>query len=197
MLLGWDIDILTEAEESERRQKEISTRSAIFMEALDVDDVIAHLLVAEGFTSIEELVDTPSSELNDIEGFSEEISIELQARAQNYLDAKKKELQEKQQKLGITDDLIELEGMKPAFAIKLGDAGVKTRDDLADLAGDELVDILGEDKITEAAANKMIMKAREHWFADENESEQETSEKSEDDTTSEGKKPDTESTDNA
>ena len=174
MLLGWDIDILTEAEESERRQKEISTRSAIFMEALDVDDVIAHLLVAEGFTSIEELVDTPAAELNDIEGFSEEISTELQARAQNYLDAKKKELKEKQQKLGITDDLVELDGMKPAFAIKLGDAGIKTRDDLADLAGDELVEILGEDKITEAAANKMIMKAREHWFADEAKEEADT-----------------------
>lgn len=167
MLLGWDIDILTEAEESERRQKEFNTRSAIFMEALDVDDVIAHLLVAEGFTSIEEIVETPTAELNQIEGFSEEISSELQNRAKNWLDAKAKELAEKQKELGITDDLISLDGLKPALAIKLGENGVKTLDDLADLAGDELVEIVGEDQMTQSEANKLIMAARQHWFAEE------------------------------
>ncbi|MGE4314425.1 MAG: transcription termination factor NusA [Pseudobdellovibrionaceae bacterium] len=172
MLLGWDIDILTEAEESERRQKEFNTRSAIFMEALDVDDVIAHLLVAEGFTSIEEIVETPTAELNQIEGFSEEISAELQNRAKNWLDAKAKELKTKQKELGITDDLIALEGLKPALAIKLGENGVKTLDDLADLAGDELVEIIGEDQMTQTDANKLIMAARQHWFAEEETAEE-------------------------
>jgi len=137
------------------------------MEAMDVDDVIAHLLVAEGFTSIEEIVETPVAELNQIEGFSDEISSELQNRAKNWLEAKAKELAEKQKELGITDDLIALDGLKPALAIKLGENGVKTLDDLADLAGDELVEIVGEDQMTQSEANKLIMAARQHWFAEE------------------------------
>src|SRR5690606_22964010 len=104
LLSGWDIDILTEAEESERRAEEFKKRSALFIEALDVDEVIAHLLVAEGFTSIEEIAETPIDELNRIEGFEEEVSIELQNRAQSWLDAKQKLLREKQKELGIQDD---------------------------------------------------------------------------------------------
>jgi N utilization substance protein A len=164
MLTGWDIDIMTEAEESERRAEEFKTRSTLFITALDVDDVIAHLLVAEGFTSIEEIAETPIEELNHIEGFEEEVSIELQNRAIAYLDAQAKELAEKQESLGINDDLVTLEGLTPAQVIKLGESDIKTRDDLADLAGDELVEILGEGQMTEQDANKVIMAARAHWF---------------------------------
>lgn len=167
MLVGWDIDILTEAEESERRASEFKTRSALFMEALDVDDVIAHLLVAEGFSKVEEIIETPVEELNQIEGFEEEISAELQNRAASYLEVKQKELAEKQAELGIQDDLMTAQGLTPAQIIKLGEGEIKTLDDLADLAADELVELLGEDQITEKDANAVIMAARAHWFEEE------------------------------
>ncbi len=167
ILTGWDIDILTEAEESERRSEEFRTRSSLFMEALDVDDVIAHLLVAEGFSSVEEIAETPLAELNDIEGFEEEISAELQNRANNWITQKEQELREKQDELGIQEDLITFDGLRPDWIMKLGENEVKSLDDLADLAADELIEILGSDKITTAQANDIIMKAREHWFADE------------------------------
>lgn len=167
ILTEWDIDILTEAEESERRAEEFTTRSTLFIEALDVDEVIAHLLVAEGFTKIEEIAETPIEELNHIEGFEEEVSIELQNRAQTYLDAKEAELKENQEKLGLQEDLITLDGISPDQLIKLGENGIKTRDDLADLAGDELIEIMGEGMLTVKEADAIIMKAREHWFADE------------------------------
>lgn len=167
MLLGWDIDIMTEAEESERRAEEFKTRSTLFIEALDVDDVIAHLLIAEGFTSVEEIAETPIEELNQIEGFEEEISQELINRAEAWLEERQKELAAKQAELGIADDLITMEGLNPDTVIKLGEGGIKTRDDLADLASDELVEILGEDKMSTTDAEKLIMKAREHWFADQ------------------------------
>ncbi|MCB1784024.1 MAG: transcription termination/antitermination protein NusA [Alphaproteobacteria bacterium] len=172
ILTGWDIDIMTEAEESERRAEEFRTRSALFMEALDVDDVIAHLLVAEGFSKVQEIVDTPIYELNEIEGFEEEISTELQNRAKNWLAAKAAELKEKQESLGIKDDLMTAEGLLPSQILKLGEEGVKTLDDLADLAGDELVEILGEDQLTVREANDIIMKARAHWFEGEEEAAQ-------------------------
>jgi N utilization substance protein A len=176
MLTGWDIDIMTEAEESERRAEEFKTRSALFIEALDVDDVIAHLLVAEGFATVEELADTSVDELNRIQGFEEEISNELVTRAQNFLAAKKKELEQKQKELGMNDDLVSIEGLSPAQLIKIGEAGIKTRDDLADLAADELVEMLGAGQITEKDANVVIMNARAHWFADEQAAQTQTEE---------------------
>lgn len=167
MLTGWDIDVMTEEQESERRAEEFKTRSTLFMDAMDVDDVIAHLLVAEGFTTVEEIVETPIEELNEIEGFEEEISIELQNRAANWLAQKASELQEKQEVLGIADDLINAEGLSANQILKLGEKGIKTLDDLADLAGDELVELLGAEQITEKNANEVILKAREHWFVEE------------------------------
>lgn len=167
MLLGWDIDILTEEEESDRRQKEFNTRSSTFMEGLDVDEVIAQLLVAEGFATIEEVSEAPLSELAQIEGFSEEIATELQNRATNFLKAKEEEFKAQQKKLGIKDDLVEMDGVSYETALLLAKADVKSKDDLADLAGDELLEILGEDKITLPDANALIMKARESWFAEE------------------------------
>lgn len=167
ILTGWDIDILTEAEESERRAEELRTRSSLFKEALDVDDVIAHLLVVEGFTKVEEIAETPIDELNDIEGFEESVSQELQNRARTFLEAKEKEFREKQAQLGLQDDLISLPGLKPQQLLKLGEAGIKSRDDLADLAADELLEILGEGQMTMRDANDVIMGARAHWFADE------------------------------
>lgn len=167
ILTGWDIDIMTEAEESERRASEFKTRSGLFMEALDVDDVIAHLLVAEGFTKVQELAETPVEELNDIEGFEEEISQELQNRAKTYLELKAKELSEKQSELGLAEDLTSFAGLLPSQILIIGEKGVKTLDDLADLAGDELIEMLGEGQLTGREANDVIMAARAHWFEEE------------------------------
>jgi len=173
-LTGWDIDILTEAEESERRSEEFRVRSQMFIDALDVDDVIAHLLVTEGFTSIEDVAFIPIEDLSGIEGFDEEVADELRQRAQAYLEQQNEKLTERRRELGVSDELAAVEGLNPAMLVTLGEAGVKTLDDLADLATDELIDkkdgILKAHELGRAEAEAMIMAARAHWFADEKKS---------------------------
>jgi N utilization substance protein A len=166
-LSGWDIDILTEAEESERRQQEFQNRSAMFVEALDVDDVIAHLLVTEGFSSAEEVAFVPLEDLLDIEGFDEDVAEELRARARNYLERRDQELNQRRVELGVEDDLATLEGVTPSMLVTLGENGIKSRDDLGDLAADELQDLIKTPPLSADAANAIIMAARAHWFADE------------------------------
>jgi N utilization substance protein A len=165
-LTRWDIDILTEAEESERRQEEYRRRTGIFVEALDVDDMIAGLLVTEGFTSVEELAFTPPDELADIEGFDENVAAELISRAELYLQRRDAELDDKRVALGVSDEIAGIEQLTAAMLVQLGEKGVKTRDDLADLAGDELIEIVGKDAMDEETANAIIMAARAHWFDD-------------------------------
>ena len=142
-LTGWDIDILTEAEESERRTEEFRTRTKMFIDALDVDDVIAHLLVTEGFTSLEEVAFVPIEELADIEGFEADIADELRNRAQAYLAEQNEILDQRRREIGVSDELAAIERLTPAMLVRLGEAGIKTLDDLADLASDELIEILG------------------------------------------------------
>jgi N utilization substance protein A len=167
-LTGWDIDILTEAEESERRTEEFRTRSQMFIEALDIDDVIAHLLVTEGFTSVEEVAYVAHEDLAGIEGFDEDVAAELQERARHFLAEQNERLEARRQELGVEDALAELEGLTPAMLVALGEKGVKTLDDLADLAGDELVEMVqGRAKLSQDEANEIIMAARAHWFTDE------------------------------
>lgn len=166
-LSGWNIDIMTEAEESEKRQAEFNSRSSLFMEAMDVDEVIAHLLVVEGFTNIEEITETPVEELATIEGFDEDVAGELQNRAIEFLENKSQEFEKKSQELGLSEDLVNIEGLNIDMLIKLGENDVKTVDDLGDLAGDELQEILGEGVLTNSQANEIIMEARKGWFADE------------------------------
>jgi len=166
-LTRWDIDILTEAEESERRQEEFRRRTGLFVEGLDVDDVIAGLLVTEGFNTIEEVAFVPHEELAEIEGFNETIAEELIRRAEAHLVRRDEALTEQRVAMGVSDDVASFEFFTPQMLVTLGEKGVKTLDDLADLAGDELVEILGEEVIDEAAANEIIMAARAHWFEDE------------------------------
>jgi transcription termination/antitermination protein NusA len=167
-LTGWDIDILTEAEESERRTEEFRTRSKMFIEALDVDDVIAHLLVTEGFTSVEDVGFVPLGELSGIEGFDEDIANELQQRARTFLDEQNVKLEARRRELGVGDDIAALAGVTPALLVAVGEKGIKTLDDLADLAGDELVEMaLPALKVDLEQANAIIMAARAHWFAGE------------------------------
>ncbi len=167
MLTGWDIDILTEKEESERRQQESATRTALFVEALAVDDVIAHLLVTEGFTRVEQIADTAIDELAEIEGFDAEVAGELQERAKTWLQETAAKLEARRKEFGVSDEVVALPGLTVEMAVKLGEKGVKTLDDVGDLASDELREIIGNDNLTENKANEIIMAARAHWFADE------------------------------
>jgi N utilization substance protein A len=138
-LTGWDIDILTEAEESERRQKEFAERSNMFMESLDVDETVAQLLSSEGFTSVEDLAFVPVEELADIEGFDAETAEELQNRAKDYLDRIEKELDDKRKALGVKDELAEVPGVTTKMMVALGENDVKTVEDLAGCATDDLI----------------------------------------------------------
>ncbi len=163
-LTRWDIDILTEAEESARRQEEFHRRTGLFVEALDVDDMIAGLLVTEGFTTIEELAFVPPDELADIEGFDETVAAELISRADAFLQRRDTALNDQRVAFGVSDDIAGIEALTPTMLVQLGEKGVKTLDDLADLASDELVEIVGSDHLDETAANEIIMAARAHWF---------------------------------
>jgi len=169
MLVGWDIDIMTEEEESTRRAEEFKSRSELFITALDIDEMIAQLLIAEGFSNVREIAETPVEEMMEIEGFDEDIGQELINRSVAWIEAQTKELDNKRAELGIQDDLMTFEGLTPEIIIKLGENDVKSRDDLADLATDELVEILGEGVMKDRDAEALIMKAREHWFAEEDE----------------------------
>lgn len=167
ILLGADIDVLTEAQEQERRATENKVRLERFMEALDVDDMIAHLLIAEGFSTVDEIAEVELSELSEIEGFDEDIATEIQKRAKEFVAKRNAEFQKKSKDLGISDELKTIEGLDQDMIIKLAENSVKTLDDLADLASDELMEILGENALTETEANRVIMAAREHWFENE------------------------------
>ena len=166
-LTGWDIDILTEAEESDRRTEEFRTRSQLYLDALDVDEVIAQLLVTEGFSTVEEVAFVPLEELSTIEGFDEDVAGELRDRARQYLEVREAELTERRKAAGVTDELAGLEGLSAEILVTLGEAGVKTLDDLGDLASDELREIVGETTMTESISDEIIMAARAHWFDDE------------------------------
>lgn len=137
-LTGWQIDIITESQDSERRQKEFAERTALFQEALDVDEVLAQLLVTEGFATVEDLAYVDEAEVASIEGFDEETAQELQARARDFLEREQAELEAKCQSLGVEDALLEVQGLTLPMAVALGEAGLKTVEDLADLATDEL-----------------------------------------------------------
>ncbi|HEV7335621.1 MAG TPA: transcription termination factor NusA [Bosea sp. (in: a-proteobacteria)] len=138
-LTGWDIDILTEAEESERRQKEFVQRTEIFMNALNVDETVGQLLASEGFRSVEEVAYVEPSELSSIEGFDEDTAAEIQTRAQDYLAAVEAEFDEKRRALGVEDELREVEGVTTAMMVALGENDVKSVEDLAGCATDDLV----------------------------------------------------------
>ncbi len=176
-LSQWDIMILTEDEESERRQEEFNSRSQMFIDGLDVDDVLAHLLVTEGFSSVEEIAFVPLEDLLNIEGFDDDIAEELRNRANAFLAEEEERLTEERRKIGVEDDVAAIAGLSPQMLVTLGEAGIKSLDDLGDLASDELIDpgnregegrgVLADYGLDEEQANTIIMAARAHWFDDE------------------------------
>ncbi|ESZ86983.1 MAG: transcription elongation factor NusA [Blastomonas sp. CACIA14H2] len=190
-LTGSAIDIMTEAESSEKRQKEFTERSEMFQNELDVDETLSQLLVAEGFSELEEVAYVSPEELSSIEGFDEELAEELQSRAQEALERREEASREERRGLGVEDALAELPHLTEAMLVTLGKAGIKTLDDLADLATDELIakkrteqrrrdnsapankrpedkgGVLATYGLTEEQGNEIIMAARAHWFEDE------------------------------
>jgi len=138
-LTGWDIDIMTEQEESERRQKEFTDRSKLFMVALDVDEMVGQVLASEGFVSIEEVAYVDAGEIASIEGFDEDTATEIQTRAREYIERLEKELDDKRKQLGVADELREIPGMTTAMMVTIGEDGVKTIEDFAGYAADDLV----------------------------------------------------------
>lgn len=191
-LTGWDIDIVTEAVASERRQEELRRCIRMFVQTLDVDEVVAHLLVTEGFDSLEAVAFVPLEELVEIEGLREEVAEELRARANQVLAECDAKLIEVRRRLGVEDDVAAIEGLTVAMLVVLGLNAVRTKDDLADLATDELTELL-QDKaaleklrvflqandeimnpgmqltdvnLSEEEAGAIVMAARAHWFED-------------------------------
>lgn len=166
-LTGCNIDIMTESEEATRRTNEYTSRTELFMNALDVDEMIAQLLAAEGFTSVVELTFTPLEDLINIEGFDEAIAHEIQSRAIRHLEKTTVESIEKAKELGVSSEIMDLDGMTSQILLKISEAGIKTLDDFADLSGDELLELTQDPDLTIEQANSMIMAARAHWFPDE------------------------------
>ncbi|MCQ8782378.1 transcription termination factor NusA [Mangrovibrevibacter kandeliae] len=188
-LTGWDIDILTEQEESERRQKEFVERSNLFMEALNVDEMVGQVLASEGFSTVEELAYVDRDEIAAIEGFDDDTAEEIQARANSYLEAREAEFDAKRKELGVADELRDISGLTTEMLVALGEDGVKSLDDFAGCAADDLVGWSerkdGETKrftgalsafdVSRADAEAMIMEARRKvgWIEDEPEAEDE------------------------
>ena len=137
-LTKWDIDILTEAEESERRQSEFNEKSEIFIKALDVDEVIAQLLVSEGFLSIEDLIFVEISEISSIEGFDDDTAIEIQSRAKAFIEEENLKQDTRRKELGVQDDLEQIDGMTTSMLVTLGENNIKTLDDFAGCSTDDL-----------------------------------------------------------
>ena len=175
-LTGWDIDIMTEAEESERRQKEFAARTELFVSALDVDETLAQLLASEGFATVEEVAYVDAREVASIEGLDEQTAEELQSRAREFLDRQSAELDARRVELGVLDELKEIDGLTPSMLVALGDAGLKSIEDLAGCDTDELIGwterkaggavkhkgAFSDLEVSAEEANDLIMKARIH-----------------------------------
>ena len=167
LLSGWKIDILTEEQELERRNEDVRSRSKLFVEALDVDEIIAHLLIAEGFTKIEEVAYIDLDEMTSIEGFDGDLALELQTRAKTYLDAQEQRLTERLKELKVAEDLLSVEGLNSEMLVTLADNDVRTLDALADLSTEELLEFLPQGSLSQQKAQDIIMAARAHWFETE------------------------------
>ncbi|KQW43766.1 MULTISPECIES: transcription termination factor NusA [unclassified Roseateles] len=158
-LTGWRINIMSAEESAAKHEVEAESVRKLFVEKLDVDAEVADILIAEGFTSLEEVAYVPMQEMLEIEAFDEDTVNELRTRAKDALLTMEIAREEKVEE--VSQDLRDLEGVTPELLSKLAEGGINTRDDLADLAVDELVELTAQD---EAAARALIMKAREHWF---------------------------------
>jgi N utilization substance protein A len=197
-LTGWDIDILTEQEESERRQKEFNERTQLFMDALDVDEMVGQVLASEGFAQVEELAYVELDEISSIEGFDEDTANELQTRAREYLEKIEAEMDAKRKELGVSDELRTIDGLNSQMLVALGEEGIKTIEDFAGCAADDLVGwterkdgetkrfegIFSKFEVTREEAETMIVQARlaAGWITEEDLVKQQEEEQEQDET---------------
>ena len=172
-LTGWTINVMSEESAAEKLQTESAGTIKVFMEALDVDDDVAEILVQEGFTSLEEIAYVPLEEISSIQDFDEEIANELRSRAKDALLTRAIASEENISKAGIKDDLLNMDGMDNELALALSGIGVLSMEDLAEQSIDELMELEG---MTEEKAGELIMTARAPWFADEEEEASESDE---------------------
>lgn len=163
-LTGWKIEIISEEDESVRRTEEFNKTSQLFIDSLNIDDVIAHLLVSEGFCSLEDVAYVPIEELASIDGFDEDIASELRQRSREIVESSEKIAQAELKELGVEDAVLELKGITNELAVALGKNDVKTVDDVADLARDEFKEFTPDINITNDAVDEIIMAARQSWF---------------------------------
>ncbi len=166
-IIGWEIDILTDAAESARRVEEFNRLSSLFITALNVEDMIGELLVAEGFRNLEEVAFCPLEELASVEGFDEDIAAELQNRAQTYLEEQKQQLTKRYKELKLSKEVAALPHMTLEIQVVLGENKIVSLDDVADLARDEFYELVPNSGLEHDQVDEMIMAARAHWFADE------------------------------
>jgi len=159
-LTGWDIDIVSDTDDRERRQREFRDLTDMFMDALNVEEVIAQLLVTEGFAAIQDVAYTETEELAQIEGFDEEIAEALKERAQAYLDEVEQNLRAEAAELGMAQDLLDYDQLELATIVELGRKGVKSLEDLADLAADEMIELVPGAGLDAERAGAIIMDAR-------------------------------------
>ncbi len=170
-LVGWNIDVMSDADNAQREIDEFNNNAAMFASALNVDDVIGQLLSSEGFKTIEEVAYVPLEDLLSIEGFDEELSGELQRRAVDYLEELDTNLEKEWKSLGVSEEILALPYVTNEIMVEFGKKNLKSLDDVADLAGDEFREILTNVALKDTEINELIMKAREHWFENEGENE--------------------------
>ena len=162
-LTGWNISVITEEEDAKNRNRETSRILRLFMEGLDVDEMVAHLLMGEGYSNVEDLANSSIQDLSSIEGFDEDVAAEIKDRASTYLEKKRQDVNNLCAEKGVDKDLIEYKMIKPELLEVLAKAGIKSLDDLGSLATDELLEIT-EDLLSKREAETLIMKIREKWF---------------------------------
>ena len=181
-LTGMKINLMSEAEEEEKAKEEMERALSILMEALDIDEVFARLLIAEDFADLADIAYCDVEEILEIESLDgdAELASELQVRAKKYIEEKEAVLNKEIDKLKVSKELRAIELFDLEALVDLGKAGVITMDDLADLAGDELVEIIGDKKASLSSANELIMDARQSWFAEEDAAAEKEEEKKED-----------------
>lgn len=165
-LTGFEINILTEDQEAANRAEEFKEKIQLFTKALDVDEVIAHLLTVEGFMTLEDILNSDVSELTGIEGFDEDLATEIKSRAENYINQLHKDIRENCSKLGVDPKLFEIEGLTLEMIDTLTKNRILTQDDVADLSSDELREMVGLKALSQENADTIIMNARAHWFSE-------------------------------
>ena len=173
-LTGWYIEIFSETEESDRTKQEQGRLRDMFIDCLNIEDIIAQLLIAEGFTTIEDVAYVDSDDMAGIEGFDAEIAEQIKGRAIEYLEGQLKDLEDKLNEYDVSPDMLELIGkgeevIDPSLVLKMAEQGIKSRDDLGDLSTDEFIEMFPQTGLTPKEVETLIMNARSHWFEDENE----------------------------